>query len=227
MGNLFKQMSKNSESVVDRTERWATGLTGIVAENNDPANQHRIKVVIPSLVENETYDEWVRSFASCFGDGFGTCFIPKIGTEVVLFGTLGEKFNLFYASVFNEDYRISNQLSKDIPGIHSPKDLYFIAEQVAKILAENILIKAEQKTDILGNDIDIVAQDQVKTDAATVKSTASGTNEISGGNLQIHGGNVTVNSDGSITISGQNISITASGNMTLQGRLVRKLAPPI
>jgi Type VI secretion system/phage-baseplate injector OB domain len=219
MGTLFKQMSKNSESVVDRTERWATGLTGIVAENNDPENQHRVKVIIPSIDENETYDEWVRQFVFCLGDGFGSVFIPPVGSEVVLFGTLGEKYNLFYASVYNEEMKISSQLSKDIAGIHAPKSLYFIAAEFLKNLAQNILIKAEQLVNIIGENI--------KSEASQLNELKGSQVKIDGNQISLSGSTITMNSDGSVTISANGQVSISGGSVKIENRLVKKIGPPI
>ena len=52
------------------------GVTAIVAENQDPELQHRVKVVIPSIDEDMVFDEWARQMVFCLGNGFGTAFIP-------------------------------------------------------------------------------------------------------------------------------------------------------
>ncbi len=216
---LFKQLSKHSESVVDRTERWATGLTGIVAENNDPENQHRVKVIIPSIDENETYDEWVRSLNFCLGDGFGTVFIPPVGSEVVLFGTLGEKYNLFYASLYNEEMQNSSFLNKDKAGIHAPKDLYLIAQLTAKILARNIEIKAEQSVFILGENI--------KSEASQLNELKGNQVKVEGNQISLSGSTVTMHGDGSVTISASGQVSISGGAVIIEGRPVRKVGPPI
>jgi hypothetical protein len=217
---IYREITKRTESVIDNNERWMTGVTGIVAENNDPENQHRVKVIIPSIDENETYDEWVRQMVFCMGDGFGSVFIPPVGSEVVLFGTLGEKYNLFYASLYNEEMQISSVLNKDKAGIHAPKDLYLIAELTAKILARNIAIKAEQLVNIVGENI--------KSEASQLNEVKGNQVKIDGNQISVSGSTVTIHSDGSMTISASgSVSISATGSVSIQGRPVRKLGPPI
>lgn len=211
MAKLRDQLNKRSREIVNEDGRWLMGVPAIVAENDDPERQHRVKVVIPSIDEVQVYDEWARQLVFCLGDGFGTVFIPPIGSEVVLFGQLGEKYNLFYASLYNEEMAISSQLGKTKPGIHSPADLVLIAEMTAKILAENIEINAEQLVKVLGNN---------------VKSEASQMNEVKGSTVTINGATVSIAGDGSISISGGNVSISGSA-VTIEGRAVRKVGPPI
>jgi hypothetical protein len=219
MGKLHREMTKRTKSVIDDTERWATGLTGIVAENNDPENQHRVKVIIPSIDENETYNEWVRQMVFCMGDGFGSVFIPPVGSEVVLFGTLGEKYNLFYASLYNEEMQISSFLNKDNAGIHAPKNLYLIAELTAKILARNIEIKAEQLVHIIGENI--------KSEASQLNEVKGNQVKIEGNQISVSGSTVTMHGDGSMTISASGSVSISGSSVSIEGRPVRKVGPPI
>jgi len=101
---LLQQMKTAAHADID--DRLIC-VEAIVAENEDPEHQHRIKVVIPNMNENQMRDEWVRPMVPYVGGvGYGSFFVPPRGTEVVLFGRLGQKHNLFYLSVYNEDYPV-------------------------------------------------------------------------------------------------------------------------
>ena len=106
MGRNLSQLIRHQAREAS-SERWMTGVEGIVVENEDPENQHRIKVKIEVLDEFKVLDKWVRQIG-CYvgGPGYGSFFVPEINTEVILFGRLGQKYNLYYMSVYNEDFPV-------------------------------------------------------------------------------------------------------------------------
>ena len=108
-------------------------VEAIVAENEDPEHQHRVKVIIPIMDEHQMRDEWVRPMVPYVGGvGFGSFFVPARGSEVVLFGRLGQKHNLFYLSVYNEDYPVPTDFQQQHPetvaGFRIPGDFKLIVE---------------------------------------------------------------------------------------------------
>lgn len=178
MSGIYQEANKAGKDAVAEDGRWLVGVPAIVAKNNDPEQQHRVKVIIPSIDENMIYDEWVRPSAFCLGNGFGSVFIPPIGSEVWLIGELGQKYSLFFVSTFNEEMLIPSELSETSAGIHAPNNLIFIADQLSKMKGEIVKIEAMQLAKIESNQI------------------------------EIDGGEVTIDSDGKITIKGGNIAIT-------------------
>ncbi len=101
---LLKLMEERAR---DGNDRWMIAEPAIVADNDDPERQHRIRVVIPSIDEDYMHDEWVRRLVLFTGaPGYGDFHVPELGSEVALFGAKGQKYSLFYASVFNEDFVI-------------------------------------------------------------------------------------------------------------------------
>lgn len=133
-GHLSRLIQQQARQVGD--ERWVFALEAIVEENEDPEHQHRIKVVIPSLDEHRVRDEWVKQLVAFVGPpGYGSCFVPEKGSEVVLFGRLGEKHTLYYISVYNESFVVPADFSRNgavgspaIAGIRAPGDLRLIAD---------------------------------------------------------------------------------------------------
>lgn len=211
MVRMYQGLRKTSKQAIAEDGTWLINESAIVADNNDPENQHRIRVIIPSIDENLIFDEWARPSAFCLGDGFGSVFIPPVGSEVLVTGRLGQKYNLSYVSTYNEEHFIPAELDKNKSGIKSPKDLYFIASEVAKILAQDAFV---------------IAQNLAKVQGENVKIESSQAVQINGNQIQAHGTTITINSNGSITIQGNNISI--SGNsVTIHGRVVNKIGGAI
>jgi len=120
-------------------------VEAIVAVNEDPEKRHRIKVIITMMDENVIRDEWVRQMG-CYvgGPGFGSFYLPAIGSEVVLFGRLGQKHNLFYMSVFNEDFIVPPDFdSPAVCGVRSPGDMKMIAEGDQQFRAGGMQFEAD------------------------------------------------------------------------------------
>ncbi len=102
--DLFALMG-DKEHTGQIVDKWVVALQAIVAINDDPEHQHRIKVIIPDIDEEKVHDKWVRRLVWWTGaPGYGDFHYPEIGSEVVLFGRLAQKHNLYYLSVFNEDF---------------------------------------------------------------------------------------------------------------------------
>lgn len=211
MQKLFQQTRKSRTS--EPHDKWLMGVTGIVADNQDPERQHRVRVVIPSIDEDLIYDEWARQMVFCLGNGYGTAFIPPVNSEVVLFGALGQKFNLFYASLYNEEMAVPSGFDSEMnAGFHVPNNLTMIAEAVAKLLAGDVLIQAQNSAQMLANQVKIAADGTAEINGNTIKFNADGSLEISGGNVKVNGNNV---------------SISASGSVKIENRLVKEAGPPI
>ena len=144
MGKLYRAINKAAQQTISEDGRWLMGVPAIVADNQDPENQHRVRVIIPSIDENLIFDEWARQMVFCLGNGFGSFFIPPKGSEVVLFGQLGQKFNLFYASLYNEDFHVPPDYENDaMAGLRVPGDLKMIAELDAQLRAGRVEIEAD------------------------------------------------------------------------------------
>jgi hypothetical protein len=137
---------------------WMIGVEAIVAVNEDPEHQHRIKVVIPILDEQKIYDKWVRPLGvPVLGQGYGGFYVPPKDSEVILFGRLGQKHNLFYLPSFNEDYEVSMDFrnedgsprSDDVCGVRAPGDLKHIAEGDYQLRAGRVFIETDGSVRII------------------------------------------------------------------------------
>jgi len=143
MGRRLSQLMKQRGFAVE-DDRWMIAVEAIVVENEDPENQHRIKVTIPSIDEERVRDEWVRPLVVFVGPpGFGSFFVPEKGSEVILFGRLGQKHTLYYASVLNEDFPVPSDF--DTPakvGFRVPGDFKIICDGDLQLSAGGIQLEA-------------------------------------------------------------------------------------
>jgi hypothetical protein len=127
--NLFHHLS-GQRSIADQQDESFQGLEGIVAVNEDPEHQHRIKVIIPFLDESSVFDKWIRPIGVfVLGPGYGSFFVPPLGSEVTLFARLGGKHNLFYASAYNENFVVPADFRDTaVSGFRVPGELKLISE---------------------------------------------------------------------------------------------------
>jgi hypothetical protein len=148
MRKLLQQMERATRG---QNDDWLTGVEGIVAINEDPENQHRVKVVIPALDEEQVYDKWVRQIGvHVLGPGYGSFFVPPVGGEVILFGRLGQKHNLYYLSVYNEDFVVPADFRDTATaGIRAPADLKFIADGDLQLRAGGLQIETDGAANII------------------------------------------------------------------------------
>ena len=115
--NNLKDLLHPSPATNKETDKWVMGLEAIIAINVDPEHQHRVKVIIPAIDEHEIHDKWVKRLVWWSGaPGYGDFHYPEIGSEVILLGRLGQKHNLYYISVFNEDFLVPSDFWEDEGG---------------------------------------------------------------------------------------------------------------
>jgi hypothetical protein len=221
MNRLSDEMRRSGVRAIGEEGRWLVCEPAIVADVDDPENQHRIKVIIPAIDEELMYDDWVRPMTPfAMGDGYGAVFVPPKGSEVLISGILGQKFNLCYlGAIYNEENRKSSQLDKETPGIHVPGNLSFLAGLLMKLQAQNVHIIAEQLAKMTGENTEVIASELAKMTGSTIELTAESLAKLTGGSVEI-------NSDGTIKIQGGNVQVTGT-NITLHGRTVLTSGPPI
>ena len=99
---------------------WMTGIEALVADTADPEGLHRIKVIIPSIDEDLIHDEWVSALVPWVGPaGYGPSHLPAPGSEVILFGRLGQANLLYYVSAYNEDFPAPGEFADGSRGVKS------------------------------------------------------------------------------------------------------------
>ncbi len=70
-------------SVAGIDDRFYGVVVGIVSNNQDPDNMHRIKVCFPWLNQDHE-SNWARVATSMAGDGRGVYFLPEVDDEVLV-----------------------------------------------------------------------------------------------------------------------------------------------
>jgi hypothetical protein len=138
-------------AIEDERDDWLLFVEGIIADNEDPENQHRVRLVIPSVDENRIYDKWAKQMVPFVGPpGYGSFFPPEKGSEVVVCGRLGQKHTLYYMSVFNEDFVVPPDFdSPAVCGVRSPADMKFIAEGDLQLRAGGMQLETDGAMNVI------------------------------------------------------------------------------
>ena len=146
MSNLFRQLAGGSNQ-----DEWLQGLEAIVVVNEDPEHQHRIKVTIPLLGPDEIFDKWIRPIGVfVLGPGYGSFFVPPLGSEVTLFARVGAKHNLFYACAYNEDFVVPPDFRDPaVCGIRAPGEFKLISELDTQLRSGRIHIETDSTVRII------------------------------------------------------------------------------
>ncbi len=67
----------------ERTNRFYGVVVGVVTNNQDPENMHRIKVRFPWL-SDDVESNWARVASPMAGNGRGAYFLPEVDDEVLV-----------------------------------------------------------------------------------------------------------------------------------------------
>lgn len=131
---------------------WLSGVEGRVAVIEDATRSHRVQCVIPIIDEEAVYPIWARRMCYFVGPpGYGEFHPPAIGSEVVLFGRLGDTNNLFYAPLYNEDSPIPSDFQDPaVRGIRVDGDYVIISAGNLVLRGGKIIIEADASVIITG-----------------------------------------------------------------------------
>jgi len=142
--SLYQTLVQKGREIAENTN-YFTCVPAIVAVNDDPEKQHRIKVIIPAIDEEQVHDEWVRQMGGFAGSrGYGNFDVPSIGSEVVLFSEFGQGENIFYLCVYNEDNRVSDDFQDEtVRGFRTDGDYKMVIGGNLEISANKVLIESD------------------------------------------------------------------------------------
>ena len=144
----------------DERDDWMIAVEAFVTNTNDPEGMHRIKVVIPSMDEDYIHDEWVTALVPWVGkSGYGPVGLPTLGSEVLLFGRLGQKHSLFYLCRFNEDFLIpAGFVDYNARGLKTDGQYKLLADLMISIISQTkALVQGASAVDIEAPDVRLMS----------------------------------------------------------------------
>lgn len=203
-----------------RIEEQSHGVTrglvvGVVSQNNDPANQARVKVKFPWLADS-TESAWARLVSPMAGAGRGFQFIPEVNDEVLVGFEHGD---------FNRPYVLGALWNgKDAPPFSSSEAVQSgVVKRIIKTRAGHVI----QLDDTAGKEkieiIDKTEKNRITFDSAKNSVTVDAAMEVSiiaGTKVKISAPQIEIRADADVSIRATNIESAASGVQTIKGSLV-------
>jgi phage protein D/phage baseplate assembly protein gpV len=209
----------NKKLILDKNE-YINPITGlhlgkVTQVHNDPEDQYRIKVLIPSL--NDLTDGiWAKLTQSYTGDEFGSLIVPEVGTQVVVsfigddsripvvLGCLYSNDNKPYTSV-DEQNNIKAFLTKSNLKLEFKEDKKQIT--ISTPSGNSIILDEDSK--------EISIEDENKN---SIKTSSSGIEMKSSKDI-------TISSSGNLTLSAKGkINVTASTDLNMKGMNIAQSA---
>ncbi len=216
----------------DRGGKSGVGpVLGVVTNNDDPNNQGRVKVKIPSLKDGEE-SNWARLVALGAGDKRGLQWQPEVGDEVLVLFEHGDiQKPLILGGLWSEKYPTptsSGDCLQDgkvnVRQIVTRTGTMLVLDDDANSVTianpdEKFLVKVSEKD----KKVEIISDGDVAVEAsknATV--TAQDVTVEAKGKAVLKGQQVEVQASTNATVkAGGNMNLEASGMMTIKGATIQ------
>ena len=89
---------------MESMQRFYSLYVAIVADNNDPDQLGRIKIVIPELTKDQILNKWITPQAAFGGNNNGFVAVPSVGENVwVTFRCGDPRFPIYIGSFWAQD----------------------------------------------------------------------------------------------------------------------------
>jgi phage baseplate assembly protein V len=198
-----------------RNDRFYGVVVGIVTNNQDPDNMHRVKVRFPWL-SNDVESNWARVAAPMAGKGRGAYFLPEVDDEVLVAFEHGQVDHPFVVgSLWNGK---DGAPESNADGENNHRTLRSRSGHVLRFndKSGNETIEIIDKTgnnkvtiDSAKNTITIEAQSDI-----TIKSTT--------GKLTMQANGIEMKSQMGVSVeAAQNMDLKANAIVTIKGAMIR------
>ncbi len=132
---------------------WFIAIEGIVVETaiNDGIPQIKAKVGI--IHDEYVHDEWITAMMAWVGaDGYGPVNLPALGSEILIFGRLGQKHTLFALSRYNEEFHAPPEFADGSRGLKTDTAYKILADFMISIISQQtLLLQATNQADVKAN----------------------------------------------------------------------------
>lgn len=148
-----KTTQQISEEGIESTGRYYGLYQGIVVNNKDPEKRGRLQVQIPSILGEQTFEEWIYGKSIFNGNEIGIFAIPSVGSGVWISFINGDPEMPIWEMGWFADKEISQEFKERyLDGITFKHDRIFIKSKKASIeLFENGDIEIDSKGKIKVN----------------------------------------------------------------------------
>lgn len=225
-------MSEWLDSMNDMNDKMLSTVRGVyigvVTNNKDPEKLGRVKIKIPIIDEKNELD-WVRIATLMSGNGYGTLFVPEVGTEVLVAFLMGDiRQPVIIGALWNKKQKppsgqdAGNNIRQIVT--RSGHEVTFDDSQgkgkiTVKSTAGQTLEIDDQKSSILVKDKS--GQNAIRITGGTSNDieVKSGTNKITINNK----GDISIESLKGIKLKSTQVSIEANANLNLKANAAIKI----
>jgi phage baseplate assembly protein V len=190
-------------------------VVGVVTNNQDPDNMHRVKVGFPWL-KGDVESNWARVAASMAGNGRGTYFLPEVDDEVLVafeHGRIDHPYVI--GSLWNGR---DNAPESNADGENNHRTIQSRSGHVLR-LNDQSGSETIEIIDKSGNNKIIIA---TADNSITIEADADITVTSSTGKLTMQANGIEINSKAGIEVkAASNMDLNASANMTIKGAMVQ------
>jgi uncharacterized protein involved in type VI secretion and phage assembly len=199
----------------DRTQRFYGVVVGLVTNNKDPENLHRVKVRFPWLdAENESH--WARVATFMAGNDRGGYFLPEVDDEVLVAFEHGDaNYPYVIGSLWNGKDKAPESNSD---GLNKHRTIKSRSGHVIRLndKAGSETIEIIDKT---GNNKIIIS---TKDNTITIESVSDITINSKTGKLKMSAVGIEMNSKAGVKIDATaNIDISANALVNVKGTLIK------
>jgi phage baseplate assembly protein V len=200
---------------IAHTDRFYGVVVGIVTNNQDPENMHRVKVRFPWL-SNEVESNWARVATPMSGKDRGTYFLPEVDDEVLVAFEHGQVDHPFVVGCLWNGKDDAPESNADGENNHRT-----IKSRSGHILRLN---------DKSGNEtieiIDKSGNNKVTIDTAknsiTIEANSDITIKSSTGKLTMQANGIEMKSQMGVSVeAAQNMDLKANAMVTVKGAMIR------
>ncbi len=216
-------------------ERFYGVVVGVVTNNQDPDNLHRVKVRFPWL-SNDVESNWARVAAPMAGNGRGAYFLPEVEDEVLVAFEHGRVDHPYVlgslwngqdsAPESNEDGENNHRTIQSRSGHvfrlndKSGSETIDIQSQSGHVVRLNDESGSEQ-IEIIDNSGNNKVIIDTANNTITIEANSDITIQSSSGKLIMQANGIEMTSQAGVSIqASQSMDLTASGQVTVKGATI-------
>ncbi len=196
-------------------DRFFGVVVGVVTNNQDPENMHRVKVRFPWL-SNDVESHWARVVASMAGNSRGTYFLPEVEDEVLVAFEHGRVDYPYVLGCLWNGKDAAPETNDDGENNH----------RTIKSRSGHVLRFSDKSGNETIEIIDKSEKNKVKIDTGnnsiTIEADADITIKSSTGKITMQANGVEIKSDMGVKIeAAQSIDLQASAQVTVRGAMIK------
>ncbi len=168
-------------------QRFHGVVIGLVSDVDDPDGIGRVKITLPWYASG--YDEWARVSQLYAGSGYGSTWVPEVGTEVlVAFGHGDMRWPYVIGSLYSETDTPpqSRSASSDVRTLRTPAGSELTFDETNGTIALKTPNGASIKLDENAGAITLESAQKIELNAPTITISGSSKVTIKGGSVAIN-----------------------------------------